>query len=369
MIAWEMLLEMIPRNLIVKKNEVELEISLINGSTICLKGADNEDSLRGAGLDYVVLDEYGLMKPNVWEDIVRPMLTDRQSPALFIGTPKGKNHFWELWMKGQRHELNYSSYQLKTAMNPYILRSEIKDAEDQMNDRAFRQEYEASFEDFVGLIWPEFSHKQHVVDPFQLPEGCELIGAIDPALSGTTAVLIGAVDYSGQMYIISEYYEQNKRVSEISEAIKGKASRWWIDPSSFNRSVNREGKLYSLYDEYIDNGIVTLKAENDVNAGINRVAEFLKRDKVKIFRSCKNLIYELERYHWAEERETSLGLLDPRPYKSLDHACDAFRYLVMSRPQVPLLQKPRSKDRAMPLAYELLEEDAMKPGLRNWVPV
>jgi len=79
-------------------------IELINGSEICLKGADNEDSLRGVSLDYCIMDEVSDMKRNVWQEIIRPMLTDRIGKALFIGTPKGKNHFWELFIKGQRHE-------------------------------------------------------------------------------------------------------------------------------------------------------------------------------------------------------------------------------------------------------------------------
>src|SRR3990167_1411657 len=88
MIAWKMLQDMVPKEAIRKKNEVKLEIILINGSEISLKGADNEDSLRGVGLDYVILDEYAGMKPNVWQEIIRPMLSDRQGGALFIGTPK-----------------------------------------------------------------------------------------------------------------------------------------------------------------------------------------------------------------------------------------------------------------------------------------
>src|SRR3990172_8996281 len=123
MIAWRMLLDMVPKEAILKKNEVKLELILVNGSEVSLKGADNEDSLRGAGLHFVVLDEYASMKPNVWQEIVRPMLTDTLGRALFIGTPKGKNHFWELWLKGQRGEGGYASYSFGTKDNPYVLPS------------------------------------------------------------------------------------------------------------------------------------------------------------------------------------------------------------------------------------------------------
>lgn len=330
-IAWKMLFEMIPKNLISKKNEVRLEIQLINGSSICLKGAENEDSLRGVGLDFVVLDEYADMKVNVWQEIIRPMLSDRQAPALFIGTPKGKNHFWELFIKGQKKENGFSSYQARTEDNPYIPRSEIKEAKELLNDRYYRQEYEASFEDYTGLIWPEFEQKLHIIEPIEIPDWFEKVGVLDPAVTGTTAVLFSAIDEDGNLYITDEYYEQNKRASEVSEAIKGKANTWFGDPAGRQKRVERSGVAFSIFDEYADNGIQLIAAQNDVNAGINRVAEYFKAGKIRIFNRCKNLIYELERYHWSEEKETSSGIVTPKPYKSLDHACDCLRYLVMSR--------------------------------------
>ena len=355
MIAWKMLQEMIPRNIIAKKNEVRLEITLINGSEISLRGADNEDSLRGVGLDFAVMDEFAMMKPNVWEEIIRPMLTDRQGKALFIGTPNGKNHFWRLFLKGQAKENGFSSYQFKTNNNPYIPRTEIKEAQEQINERFFRQEYEASFEDFTGLVWPEFDEKKHVIDSFEIPSWYEFLGAIDPAMTGTTAALMIAVDESGNLFIFNEFYEQNKRVSETSQVIKGKVPRWLIDPAAQAKTVNRNGQLYSLFDEFADNGIYPQPAENDVDAGINRVAEYFKASKIKIFRNCKNLIDELLKYHWSEERETASGILTPKPYKSYDHAVDCLRYLVMSRVNKSVVPKPRSQDRSMPMAGELLE--------------
>jgi phage terminase large subunit len=330
MIAWKMLFEMIPSQLIKSKNEVKLLIELINGSEICLKGADNEDSLRGVSLDYCIMDEVSDMKRNVWQEIIRPMLTDRIGKALFIGTPKGKNHFWELFIKGQRQEGGFSSYQFKTEDNPYISRSEIKEAQEQLSERVFNQEYLASFEDYTGLIWPEFEQK-HVIEPFNLPSHWETIGTLDPAITGTTASLQASIDEDGQLFIFSEYYEQNKRADEVASAIKEKAKTWFCDPAGKHKSISRNGVLFSIYDEYSDNGMYMLPAQNDVAGGINRVAEYFKSGKIKIFKNCKNLIHELERYHWSEERETSLGIMEPKPYKSMDHLCDCLRYMVMAR--------------------------------------
>lgn len=365
MIAWEMLLEMTPKNLIAKKNEVELQIVLINGSAICLKGADNEDSLRGAGLDFAVLDEYASMKPNVWQEIIRPMLSDRQAPALFIGTPKGKNHFWELFVKGERKQDGFSSYRMKTVDNPYIPRSEVKEAEGQLNERYFRQEYEASFEDFTGLIWPEYDPKIHLIEPFEIPGHWETVAAIDTAVSGTTAVLLAAIDEDGKIFIVKEYYEQNKRVSEVCDVIKSwNPKQWLIDPAAKirNQRKHSNGDLYSLYDEYADNGIYATPAENEVYGGINRVAEYYKTGKLNIFKGrCPNLEAETLVYHWAEQRELVSGTSKPMPFKSFDHAVDSKRYIVASRPSFS--KHPEKKLKKNTAAYleemERLQEESV----------
>jgi phage terminase large subunit len=341
-IAWKMLIQLIPKELIAKKNEVKLEIILRNGSEIALKGAENEDGLVGSGLHYVILDEYALFKPHVWEQIVRPMLSDTQGGAMFISTPRGKNQFWELWMRGERGESNYASYRCKTEDNPFIPRSEVKDAKDQLNERYFRQEYEASFEDYTGLVYPEFNQKKHVIDPIVLPDYCNKVGALDPAMTGTTACLFASIDEDGTLYITSEYYEKNKRVGEVSDAIKGKAEVIYGDPAGQHKAISRNGTLYSIFDEYKENGIVLIPAQNNVSFGINKVAEMFKAGKIKIFKNCVNLIHELERYHWSEEKETSSGVLEPKPYKALDHATDCLRYIVASRPESPIEKKVQS---------------------------
>src|SRR5713101_5245430 len=80
-----------------KPNETDLTIELVSGGTISLRGADNYDSLRGDGLDFLVLDEYASMNREAWTEVLRPALSDREGHALFIGTPHGRNHFFELY--------------------------------------------------------------------------------------------------------------------------------------------------------------------------------------------------------------------------------------------------------------------------------
>ena len=336
-IAWKLLKKMLDPQTIVKINESELSVTLTGGREIYLKGADHPESLLGVGLNAVVLDEYASMKQDVWQEIIRPMLTDTMGKALFIGTPKGKNHFWELFLLGLKNEQGFSSWTFRTVDNPHIPPEDVELAKQQLNERFFRQEYEASFEDFTGLVYPEFSDKVHVINELPNLAKMESLIAIDPALTGVHAWLLAYADSEGALYVIEEYYEKNKRVSEVA-SIMPKAGLYLIDPSGYNKSILKEGHLFAIADEYKEWNIPVRPAENDVDAGVNRVGEFFKRNKIRIHSSCKNLIWELKRYHWSEERETVRGVSVAKPYKKDDHLCDCLRYIVMSRYSADIVQ-------------------------------
>ena len=142
--------------LIKKENVNDGWLELVSGRRIYIKGADNPDSLRGIGLSYVVLDEYADMKAEVWELIIRPALGDVEGDALFIGTPKGKNHFWQLFIKAiekpnpEGFEPNpwddWESFHFKSLDNPFLNPKEIQSMmTGNLSREAVRQELEASF--------------------------------------------------------------------------------------------------------------------------------------------------------------------------------------------------------------------------------
>lgn len=137
-------------------------MTLVNGRRISIKGADRPDSLRGVGLSYAVLDEYAFMKPDVWDMIISPALADVEGEALFIGTPEGKNHFYELFMKakirGKGFE-DYQAWQFDSFKNPTLNPKEIKLRMDSMSVSAAKQEFGASFNSGGGIILPEHHWK------------------------------------------------------------------------------------------------------------------------------------------------------------------------------------------------------------------
>tara|TARA_R110000787_G_scaffold221413_1_gene330099 strand:- start:1391 stop:2662 length:1272 start_codon:yes stop_codon:yes gene_type:complete len=135
------------REVIAKSHVNNMEITLINGVVIYIRGADNPETLRGMKLKFAVLDEYADMKPFAWEQVVRAALSDLQGGALFIGTPKGRNHFFDIYQLGDSGEdEEWKSWQFFTADNELIPPKEVEAAARSMSSFAFKQEYLASFD-------------------------------------------------------------------------------------------------------------------------------------------------------------------------------------------------------------------------------
>ncbi|MFH1391022.1 MAG: phage terminase large subunit [Candidatus Diapherotrites archaeon] len=151
---WRIILHLLPYKLIRNVNRSELAIELINGSVIWFKSADNPDSLRGEGIDFLILDEAALVKRESWEAALRPALSDTQGLALFISTPNSFNWFHELYVLGQLPEENeIESWQFPTSDSPFIDAEEIKKAEKSLPQIVFRQEYLAEFIDEAGSVF------------------------------------------------------------------------------------------------------------------------------------------------------------------------------------------------------------------------
>jgi len=206
-IMWAMLKDL-GKDLILQAYENTAVLTLINGRKIYLKGSDRPETLRGVGLAYVVLDEYASMKPQVWEQIIRPTLADVKGGALFIGTPAGKNHFFDLY-KDAFEDDDWDSFQYTSTDNPFLPPEEIVAASKTMSSMSFRQEFEASFETNSGGIFKE--------DWFQVAE--------EP----TEGHYVIAVDPAGFESIEKERNLKRSRLDETAIAIvKIDRDKWWV---------------------------------------------------------------------------------------------------------------------------------------------
>ena len=163
-IMWNLLLE-IGHEVVEGAHINNLQIKLINGITISLKGADRPETMRGVSLKFLVLDEYADMKPDVWELILRPALADRKGSALFIGTPMGRNHFYELYKQAQiGDDPDFKAWHFTSYDNNILDPEEIDRAKRSMSSFAFRQEFMASFEargsEMFKESWVTFSENE-----------------------------------------------------------------------------------------------------------------------------------------------------------------------------------------------------------------
>lgn len=140
--------------LIRSAHENSCVITLINGRRISLKGADRPDSLRGVGLSFVVLDEYAFMKEDVFSLILGPALARSEGSALFIGTPEGKNHFYDLYQKAEKNVAGFEdwkAWRFESLANPTLSEKEISRQVATMSVAAARQEFGASFNSGGGV--------------------------------------------------------------------------------------------------------------------------------------------------------------------------------------------------------------------------
>jgi len=242
---WEYLKEF-GKDIITGVHENSGAITILNKCKIEVKGADRPDTLRGVGLRYVILDEYADMKPQVWETIIRPTLTDVKGKALFIGTPKGKNHFYELYLDALNNPDTYSTFQYKTTDNPTLPQDEVEVARTSLSSDAFRQEFEANFENSgSGVLkeeWIKYDDKE--------PKNGYYFVTLDPA---------GFIEQNAAQS--SKY----KKLDEAAIAIVKVADdgTWWVKDIQSGRWGVRETAL-----RYVK----ACKDVHAMNSGIERGA-------------------------------------------------------------------------------------------------
>ncbi len=209
-IMWQTLMEL--GHEVIKTAHINnLQITLINGAIISLKGADRPETMRGVSLKFLVMDEYADMKPEVWEQILRPALADQKGDAMFIGTPMGRNHFYDLYMYGHvgDDEL-YKSWHFTSYDNPLLDPAEIDMAKKSMSSFAFKQEFMASFEAQGSEVfkeeWIEFDEEEPDVGDYFI--AIDLAGFEDLTSTG----------------------KKNKRLDNTAiSVVKVNEQGWWVD--------------------------------------------------------------------------------------------------------------------------------------------
>lgn len=313
-------------------NEARLEITIKTKgkgtSTIWLRGWESVETLRGQAFNFIVIDEIAMMRNfwSSWEEVLRPTLTDKRGEVLFVSTPKGFNHFYDLCNR-ELTDNDFKTFHFTSYDNPHLPVDELDKAKATMPPDRFAQEYEASFQKTQGLVYKEFDRAKHLYDEDLGRHNFKKLGAVDFGYRNPAAVLTAY--WTGERLLIDdEWYKRERTDIQIVEYIAAtKFKEVYPDPE--NQSAIEELRRHRV------NVKEVVKGKDSIKAGIQMVREMLIRGDLMIHKRCVNLISEFEMYSYDDEVKERNE--QENPVKANDHALDALRYLVSSL--LPAIQR------------------------------
>ena len=333
-IAWKTLKRLVPQVWIKSKNESDLKIELINDSVIELKGTENAMALRGRSLAGVVLDEAAFMDPEVWFEVIRPALADKQGWALFISTPDGTaSWFYDLWCYCQEDPTeDWKRWCFTTIEGGNVPKDEVEAARAQLDERTFRQEFEASFENLSGLVAISFGDENISENAKDITVSPILLGVdfnVDP-MSG-----ICAVKDSDTLYVFDEImltggattwdfaeevvrrYGVDRRVIACPDPTGG--ARKTAGVGATDHSILRRSGFN------VSSPRAPWKIRDKITAVNTALLDASGSRRTFIHPRCKQLIKSLRTLTYAP----NTGL--PNKNLGVDHAFDAFGYLCLQQ--------------------------------------
>ena len=314
---------------ITRINEAELTITLKNSSRICLRGADNPDSLRGVGIDFLVLDECGDIEESAWTEVLRPTLSDRKGKSLFTGTPKGMNWFHDLYQRGQdQTEAEWGSWVFTTLQGTFVDAGEIEQAKRDLDAKTFRQEYESTWETYSGIIYYGFQTSENVRH-FSLPLDNSVIHIgidfnLDPMSAVVSYIDNGVVNIFDEIEIWSS--NTDELVQEIHRRYPGKKIFTYPDPAARQRKTSAGGRtdLSILQNagficKVPSRHMAIRDRVNSVNAKLCSASD---ERGIIIHPKCKKLLNSISKHTFKE------GTVLPDKTQGFDHMNDALGYLI-----------------------------------------
>ena len=325
LIAWSMVKEYCPTG---KYNETELKVILPNGSEICLKGADNPDSLRGTRIDFAVFDEVAFFTSwrTVWEAL-RPVLVDSKASCWFISTPNGFNHFYDMFYQ-EGFDNDYQSFHYTSFDNPYIDRDEIEKTKKEMTERSFAQEFLAEFNKPAGTVYEEWPLENFKEVPYDINLPIHI--SMDFGVNDPTALIW--FQNVGSEYRVIDYYEaSNANIDHYVQVIRSKPYREAElvtgDPAGRSRTITTGT---SPIEELAQAGIHVktkdgVKVSDQIRLTHQVIPSLYVDKKCERFRDC------LLNYRYPEIKETARNQENELPiHDEYSHAMRALEYYVVN---------------------------------------
>lgn len=332
-VAWDYVLRF-AAPIIAKTWASELQVELINGARIRLYGADNPDALRGIYLDGVVLDEYADMRPRVWGEIIRPLLADRKGWATFIGTPKGKNEFWQVFTAAERAP-DWFALSLKASMSGLLDPQELADARRGMTEDQFAQEFECSFD--AAILGAYYGREMRLAQE----QGRIAQVDHDPALKTFTAWDLGYTDDTaiwwfqvtrGEIHVIDHYAASGLAFDDYAQAVIEKPYKYamhYLPHDARAKTLASGGRsIQEMAWKAFGAASVRIVPELSVQDGIQAARAMLPHTWFDESR-CAEGIEALRQYQreWDDEKKA----FRERPrHDWTSHTADAFRMMAVA---------------------------------------
>jgi phage terminase large subunit len=330
-VAWTYLLEY-TAPIAKHANASELWVELINGSRIRLYGADNAEALRGQYFDGVIADEFGDWKPGIWGAIIRPALSDRRGWAVFIGTPKGHNEFYEQ-REIARNSEDWFYAELKASETGIIDAEELEDARRLSTEDQFAQEFECSFDAAIqGAIYAKYINDSQVTR-VQYDPRIPVHTSWDLGMGDATAIWFWQV--VNTEYRVIDYYEASgEGLSHYVQVLQGKGYTYGKHFAPHDIEVRELGTGTSRYEIGRQLGIVfEVVKQHRLEDGINALRMILPMcwfDAEKAKQGLESLRY----YRWRANERLG-GFTNTPEHDWSSHAADAARYFAMGFKQAP----------------------------------
>lgn len=319
----------------------QMRVEFTNGSIFYFKGADRKDSLRGRGLDFLVVDEAAFIPEDVWRKVLRPALSDKQGRAILISTPNGKNWFYDQYQTA-KGLVNWTTFFWPSYVNKFMSKEEIEAAKDELSDADFRQEYMAEFLTRAGQVYDDFS-ELNIIDSFSPdPSQHDFYIGVDFGYANPTAACFMAVDKQTEVVTqFDELYKERMTMDQMQVLIQDILSKHNLNTNHIKAvftdpAGNAEEITSGIAPvDHLRKTFTVINKGTRIAPGLSLVRSFIKnahgRRRFFITKDCLNTKRSFEGYTY-KHKQTS-DEINEEPFKDglHDHMCDAVRYFFVNR--------------------------------------
>lgn len=369
--TYKTFLEICPKELIAEHRVADqiIKIKSVDGgiSNIIFRGLEEPDKHRSLNLNAAYIDEASQVSEEAFTLLQSRLRGKHYRKILGTTNPNGHSWLYRYWIKkdfgNDRAKAQFFSVHAPSTENIHLPEGYVDLMLDSWSDERIRREVMGSWDAFQGQVYTEFDRSKHVIKPFVVPKEWTRFVGLDHGYRNPAAAIWCAMDYDGNVYAYREFYQNEWIIEEIVKGRKGiapgleelskgeKLDGIWVDPSTkANRGKDSD---FTTYLEYLPKDLGLIPANNEVANGIDRVKQLLKPDlrtgapRFFVFETCTNLIDQMLSYRYQEltpGQETEKNIKE-EPVKKDDHAVDALRYAIMSRPEEPKLADTKAKKR------------------------